>query len=96
MLSLEIAKRFGKELIRMRISLVVLLALPAFMAFMFWFAFSSAGLGTTETYVLGIVNEDEGIADELADYFQVVNTFFDTDNFFISESLTLGILLTYL
>ncbi|MHA2097030.1 MAG: ABC transporter permease [Candidatus Hodarchaeales archaeon] len=78
MLPLEIAKRFGRELIRMRISLFVLLALPAFMAFMFWFAFNSTGLGSTETYILGVVNEDEGIADELADYFQVVNAFFDT------------------
>ncbi|MHA2107309.1 MAG: ABC transporter permease [Candidatus Hodarchaeales archaeon] len=78
MLPLEIAKRFGKELIRMRISLVVLLALPAFMAFMFWFAFNSAGLGSTETYILGVVNEDEGIADELAAYFQVVNSVYDT------------------
>ncbi len=74
MLPLEIAKRFGKELIRMRISLVVLLALPAFMAFMFWFAFSSVGLGTAETYILGVVNEDEGIADDLADYFRTINS----------------------
>ncbi len=70
MLPLEIAKRFGKELIRMKISLAVLLALPAFMAFMFWFAFNTTGLGTAETYILGVVNDDEGIADDLAEYFQ--------------------------
>jgi len=78
MLPLEIAKRFGKELIRMRLSLVVLLVLPAFMAFMFWFAFNNAGLGSTETYILGVVNEDEGIAEELAAYIQVVNSVYDT------------------
>jgi ABC-2 type transport system permease protein len=56
----------------------VLLALPAFMAFMFWFAFNTAGLGTAETYILGVVNEDEGIADDLASYFQFVNAFNNT------------------
>ncbi|MHA1941192.1 MAG: ABC transporter permease [Candidatus Hodarchaeales archaeon] len=72
----------------MRMSLVVLLALPAFMAFMFWFAFNNAGIGTTETYILGVVNEDEGIAEELAAYFEVVNEFFDTG--ISNETLTYG------
>ena len=88
MLFLEIAKRFVRELVRLRISLVVLLALPAFMAFMFWFAFNSIGLGTAGTYVLGVVNEDEGIADDLADYFQTINAFYDTG--ISNETLTNG------
>jgi len=68
MLILDIAIRFLKELFRLKISLVVLLAMPAFMGFMFAFAFGSAGLDEAETYTIGIINNDEGIGDGLAAY----------------------------
>ncbi|MFX1284133.1 MAG: ABC transporter permease [Promethearchaeota archaeon] len=68
MLILDITIRFLKELLRLRISLVVLLAMPAFMGFMFAFAFGASGLGETETYSIGIINNDDGIGEDLSEY----------------------------
>ncbi len=70
MLIIDIATRFGKELIRLKITVAVLIIMPAFMGFMFWFAFSATGLEEAQTYTLGVINNDEGIADELAEYFR--------------------------
>ncbi|MFX0207679.1 MAG: ABC transporter permease [Candidatus Hodarchaeota archaeon] len=68
MLIFDIAIRFLKEVFRLKISLVVLLAMPAFMGFMFAFAFGASGLGETETYTIGIINNDDGIGKDLANY----------------------------
>ena len=45
-----------------------MILMPAFMAFMFWFAFSTIGLGGAETYQIGVMNNDQGIDDDLVTY----------------------------
>lgn len=68
MLILDIAIRFLREVLRLKITIAVLLGMPAFMGFMFAFAFGASGLGEAETYTIGIINNDDGIGDELANY----------------------------
>ena len=68
MLILDIAIRFLKEVLRLKITLVILLGMPAFMGFMFAFAFGASSLGEAETYMIGIINNDDGLGDELANY----------------------------
>lgn len=68
MLIFQISKRFGTELVRLRLSVIIMLGLPAFMAFMFFFAFSSSGLGEAQTYTIGVINDDKGINSDLSDY----------------------------
>ena len=68
MLILDIAIRFLKEVLRLKITLVLLLGMPAFMGFMFAFAFGASSLGEAETYMIGIINNDDGLGDELANY----------------------------
>ncbi|MHA2247906.1 MAG: ABC transporter permease [Candidatus Hodarchaeales archaeon] len=68
MLILDITLRLLKEVLRLKIALVVLLGMPAFMGFMFAFAFGASGLGEAETYTIGIINNDDGLGDELANY----------------------------
>lgn len=65
MLFLDITARFIREIFRNRISLVVLIILPSFMAGMFWFAFNSSSISEAQTYRLGVINEDDGIANGL-------------------------------
>lgn len=68
MLIFHISKRFATEIVRIRISAAIMLGMPAFMAFMFFFAFASTGLGEAQTYTIGVINEDSGIHTDLADY----------------------------
>lgn len=49
--------------------------MPTFMAFMFWFAFSTAGLGEAQTYYIGVINEDEGISEALRDFLNTTQSF---------------------
>ncbi|MFX0120966.1 MAG: ABC transporter permease [Promethearchaeota archaeon] len=68
MLIIDITVRFLKEVLRLKVALIVLLGMPTFMGFMFAFAFGASGLGETETYILGVINNDEGIGENLANY----------------------------
>jgi ABC-2 type transport system permease protein len=53
--------------------------MPGFMGFMFWFAFSSVGLEGYTTYSVGIINNDEGIAEELVTFLEAARGFgYDT------------------
>lgn len=74
MLVLSITKRFLTELVRLRIAFAIFIAMPVFMTFMFWFAFNTAGLGTAQTFILGVINDDEGVGEELAEYMKELNT----------------------
>ncbi|MHA1972295.1 MAG: hypothetical protein ACTSW1_04845, partial [Candidatus Hodarchaeales archaeon] len=74
MLSLEITKRSLKELYRLKISFVIMLGMPLFMTFMFWFAFNSSGMSLTQTYTIGVLNNDSGVGDELAEYMIELNS----------------------
>ena len=79
-----ISKRFATEMYRLKISFLIMLAMPAFMGFMFFFAFSSSGLGEAYTYNIGVINEDSGVAADLADYIKILKTF--TDEIPINDS----------
>lgn len=70
----HIAKRFGTEMYRLRISSLIMIAMPAFMGFMFFFAFNSAGLGEAHTYHIAVINDDTGIADDLSDYLKLAKS----------------------
>ncbi|MHA1974897.1 MAG: ABC transporter permease [Candidatus Hodarchaeales archaeon] len=90
MLFLEITKRSLKELSRLKISFGIMLGLPLFMTFMFWFAFNSSGMSLTQTYTIGVLNNDSGVADELADYMIEINSNPNFDMEFENKTLQDG------
>ncbi|MHA1332198.1 MAG: ABC transporter permease [Candidatus Hodarchaeales archaeon] len=73
MLFLDIVKRSLKQLSRSKISLAIMVGLPLFMTFMFWFAFNNSGISLTQTYTIGVLNNDWGVGEELANYMMKLN-----------------------
>lgn len=80
---------YGKALLRSRWTIVVFLVLPGFMGFMFWFAFGNTGLQGATTHEIGVINNDEGIAEDLAAFLEAAKGFgYDTG--IPSSTLELG------
>lgn len=79
MLFFTITKRLLREVSRSKMTVIVLIGLPSFMGFMFWFAFSNTGLESATTYNIGVINNDEGIADSLVEYLQLIRDFIGID-----------------
>ncbi len=57
-----IFKRMGIQIIRSKWTIPYLAVFPIFFMALYWFGFSSSPIGTTPTFLLGIINNDEGLS----------------------------------
>jgi ABC-2 type transport system permease protein len=62
---LAVTQRLWREMKRNHFTLIMLLLLPGFMIFVFFFAFSSVRTAGAITYNIGIINNDKGLAEEI-------------------------------
>jgi ABC-2 type transport system permease protein len=67
---LNIAKRFGIQIIRSKWTIPYLIMFPIFFIGLYWFGFSNSPVGVTQTFKLGIVNNDSGIIPEIQEILQ--------------------------
>ncbi|MHA1940164.1 MAG: ABC transporter permease [Candidatus Hodarchaeales archaeon] len=62
---INISKRIGIQIIRSKWTIPYLLIFPIFFIGLYWFGFSNSPVGTTQTFKLGVVNEDLGLSTEI-------------------------------
>ncbi|UCG01235.1 MAG: ABC transporter permease [Candidatus Heimdallarchaeota archaeon] len=62
---LYVTQRLWREMKRNHFTLIMLLLLPGFMIFVFFFAFSSVRTAGATTYNIVVINNDRGLAEEI-------------------------------
>ena len=62
---LTITQRLWWEMKRNHFTLIMLLLLPGFIIFVFFFAFSSVRTAGATTYNIVVINNDNGLAEEI-------------------------------
>ncbi|PWI47855.1 hypothetical protein CEE45_09435 [Candidatus Heimdallarchaeota archaeon B3_Heim] len=67
---LGISQRIGLQLIRSKWTIPYLIIFPVFFIGLYWFGFSASPIGENQTFILGILNQDEGIPLEIQTIFQ--------------------------
>ncbi len=68
--ALGISHRIGLQIIRSRWTIPYLILFPIFFIGLYWFGFSASPIGENQTFLLGIINQDEGLTDEIQLLFQ--------------------------
>ena len=84
---LGLTKRMGIQIIRSRWTVPYLLLFPIFFIGLYWFGFSASPVGLTQTYSLGVINEDEGLTDIYAELFSNETIMGDTFSMFHSHAM---------
>ncbi|WP_455143224.1 ABC transporter permease, partial [Candidatus Hodarchaeum mangrovi] len=67
--SLAVCGRMGLQIIRSKWTIPYLVIFPIFFMSIYWFGFSASPIGTTPSFQLGIVNNDEGLPEEFQNVF---------------------------
>ncbi|MFX0086535.1 MAG: ABC transporter permease [Candidatus Hodarchaeota archaeon] len=67
---LAVTKSFGKQFTRNRFALILLVFLPGFMIFAFFFGFSSVRTAGASTYNLAVINNDMGLVEDVQSVLQ--------------------------
>jgi hypothetical protein len=67
---IAITHRMGLQIIRSKWTIPYLVLFPIFFIALYWFGFSASPIGTTPTFLLGVVNNDEGLSDSIQKLFQ--------------------------
>ncbi|MFX0124838.1 MAG: ABC transporter permease, partial [Candidatus Hodarchaeota archaeon] len=62
---LAVTQRLWREMKRNHFTLIMLLLLPGFMIFVFFFAFSNVRTAGATTYHIVVINNDRGLAEEI-------------------------------
>ena len=62
---LAVTQRIWREMKRNRFTLVILVFMPGFMIFVFFFAFSGVRTAGAVTYGIVVINNDQGLAEEI-------------------------------
>ncbi|MFX0050092.1 MAG: ABC transporter permease [Candidatus Hermodarchaeota archaeon] len=65
-----IAERMGIQLIRSKWTVPYLILFPLFFIGLYWIGFSASGVGESQTFLLGIINHDAGISNDIKLLFQ--------------------------
>ncbi len=74
-LFLAVTKSFVKQFTRNRFALILLVFLPGFMIFAFFFGFSSVKTAGASTYNLAVINNDMGLAEDVQSVLQQMLAF---------------------
>ena len=65
-----VAERIGIQIIRSRWTIPYLIIFPLFFIGLYWFGFSASPIGENQTFLLGIINNDEGLSNSAQSLFQ--------------------------
>jgi len=84
--SLAVCGRMGLQIIRSKWTIPYLVIFPIFFIVIYWFGFSASMIGTTPTFRLGIVNNDEGLPKAFQDVF-LNETLIGNDTFIFYHSI---------
>jgi hypothetical protein len=77
---LGVAQRMGIQLLRSKWTVPYLILFPLFFIGLYWIGFSASPVGESQTFLLGVINQDEGVTDEIKAVFQNETIF--NDSFF--------------
>ena len=63
--TLAVSKRIFLQIIRSKWTIPYLIGFPAFFIAVYAFGFSASDVGTNQTFLLGVINNDEGFSDDV-------------------------------
>jgi ABC-2 type transport system permease protein len=64
-----IAQRIGIQIVRSKWTIPYLILFPLFFIGLYWFGFSASPVGITQTFSIGIINQDAGLSDDIVELF---------------------------
>ena len=67
---LGIAHRMGIQLLRSKWTVPYLILFPIFFIGLYWVGFSTSTVGESQTFLLGVINHDDGLSDDLKSLFR--------------------------
>lgn len=67
---LGVTQRMGLQLVRSRWTIPYLILFPLFFMGLYWIGFSTSPVGESQTFLLGIINQDAGMTDDIKSLFQ--------------------------
>lgn len=65
-----IAQRMGLQLLRSKWTIPYLVLFPLFFIGIYWIGFSTSPVGESQTFLLGVVNQDAGLSEDVKSLFQ--------------------------
>ncbi|MFX0123867.1 MAG: ABC transporter permease [Candidatus Hodarchaeota archaeon] len=65
-----VTQRMGLQLIRSKWTIPYLILFPLFFIGLYWIGFSTSPVGESQTFLVGVINRDAGLTDELKSLFQ--------------------------
>ena len=75
-----VTQRMGTQLLRSKWTVPYLILFPLFFIGLYWIGFSTSPVGETQTFLLGVINQDVGITDDVKSLFKNGTIF--NDSFF--------------
>lgn len=75
-----VAQRMGIQLLRSKWTVPYLILFPLFFIGLYWIGFSTSPVGESQTFLLGVINHDAGITDDIKSLFQN-ETIFNNSSF---------------
>ncbi len=64
-----IAQRMGIQIVRSKWTIPYLIVFPLFFIGLYWFGFSASPVGITQTFSIGIINQDAGLSNDIVELF---------------------------
>ncbi|UCE13374.1 MAG: ABC transporter permease [Candidatus Heimdallarchaeota archaeon] len=89
--AIGIAHRMGLQLLRSKWTIPYLVLFPLFFIGLYWVGFSTSPVGESQTFLLGVVNQDAGLSKDVKSLFQnetIINSSFT--QYHTSEALEKG------
>ncbi|MHA2226894.1 MAG: ABC transporter permease, partial [Candidatus Hodarchaeales archaeon] len=65
-----IAERMGLQLLRSKWTVPYLILFPLFFIGLYWIGFSTSPVGESQTFLLGVINQDGGFSEDIKSLFQ--------------------------
>ncbi|MFX1285940.1 MAG: ABC transporter permease [Promethearchaeota archaeon] len=66
---LGIAQRMGLQLLRSKWTIPYLILYPLFFIGLYWIGFSTSPVGESQTFLVGVINQDAGLGDDIKSFF---------------------------
>ncbi|UCG01132.1 MAG: ABC transporter permease [Candidatus Heimdallarchaeota archaeon] len=65
-----VTQRMGLQLVRSKWTIPYLVIFPLFFIGLYWIGFSTSPVGINQTFLLGVINQDTGVSDDIKSLFQ--------------------------
>ncbi len=67
---LGVTQRIGLQLVRSKWTIPYLILFPLFFIGLYWIGFSTSPVGENQTFLLGVINHDSGVSDDIKSLFK--------------------------